>query len=112
MKDFMKPAMRQHKNTLYLPSMWALMDEFDKLLFIWDQFDQLWRNSYPPPAKNQEELSILLAHMVETRQNCKTLYRHCELDCNSWSALQDLPLDNLVIRKKGNTLDKEDSNKK
>jgi len=111
MRDFMKKAMRQHKNTLYLPSMWAMMEEIDKILWLWDHFDTLWRNSYPPPAKNQEELGLILAEIHKTRQNCKTLYRHCELDINSWSALQDLPLENLVIRQKGNTLDKEDSNK-
>lgn len=107
----MKKAMRQHKNTIYLPSMWAMMEEIDKILWLWDHFDTLWRNSYPPPAKNQEELSMILAEIHKTRQNCKTLYNQCELDSNSWSALQDLPLETLVIRQKGNTLDKKDSNK-
>ena len=107
----MKPVMRQHRNTLYLPSMWAMMEEIDKILWLWDQFEAVWRNSNPPPAKNHEKLGILLAEIRKTRQNCKTLYNQCELDSNSWSALQDLPLESLVIRQKGNTLAKEDSNK-
>ena len=107
MKDFMKPAMRQHKNTLYLPSMWAMMEEIDKMLWLWDQFDSLWRNSYPPPMKNKKMLGVLLSELHKTRKNCKTLYTQCELDSNSWSALQDLPLETLVIRQTGNTT-KED----
>ena len=110
MKDFMKKAMIQHKNTLYLPSMWAMMEEIDKMLWLWDQFDTLWRNSYPPPMNNEVQLGLLLQELKKTRENCKTLYRHCELDSNSWSALQDLPLQTTVLRQTGNT--KKDINTK
>ena len=107
MKDFMKPVLRQHKNTLYLPSMWAMMEEIDKMLWLWDQFDTLWRNSYPPPLQNEQQLGLLVGELKKTRENCKTLYRHCELDSNSWSALQDLPLNTLVLRQTGNTTNKD-----
>ena len=106
----MKPVLRQHKNTLYLPSMWAMMEEIDKMLWLWDQFDTLWRNSYPPPLQNEQQLGLLVGELKKTRENCKTLYRHCELDSNSWSALQELPLETTVLRQTGNT--KKDINTK
>ena len=79
----------------------ALMHHFEDYFDLWEQFEDLWRQSYPPPACNLDKIQPILAAMAQIRSECKGLYNQLRLDPSAIHPIQKFPpIDHIKNKKK------------
>lgn len=114
-------AWQQMEHMAYYEPHGAFLDYFDYLLALYDEFEGIWRRSYPPPQANTDILQLILREIAETRNMCKLLYSKLRVDPTGLQGIQRFPLFTEIVHtppplkslkkpKKGkNTEKKEDS---